>query len=77
MAKHDSSEKAPGNAESPSVVEVTATVEEEYVPDGGKEAWLVVLGSTMGLFASLIQRRERENEAVLVNEACNCCQNPA
>ena len=52
MAKHDSSEKAPGNAENPSVVEVTATVEEEYVPDGGKEAWLVVLGSTMGLFAS-------------------------
>ena len=24
----------------------------EYVPDGGREAWIVVLGTTMALFAS-------------------------
>lgn len=27
-------------------------VPEEHVPDGGKEAWTVVLGSTLALFAS-------------------------
>lgn len=29
-----------------------AEEELEYVPDGGKEAWTVVLGSTLALFAS-------------------------
>ncbi len=34
---------------------IPADVEEpqlEYVPDGGKEAWTVVLGSSLALFAS-------------------------
>lgn len=30
----------------------SAVDELEYVPDGGKEAWTVVLGSTLALFAS-------------------------
>lgn len=29
-----------------------ATEEDEYVPDGGREAWTVVMGSSLALFAS-------------------------
>ena len=32
--------------------EPSAELEPEYVPDGGREAWTVVLGSSFALFAS-------------------------
>ena len=34
----------------------SAVEELEYVPDGGREAWTVVLGSTLALFASSVMR---------------------
>ncbi|KAI0768225.1 major facilitator superfamily domain-containing protein [Trametes elegans] len=48
------SEAPEGQADTtdPSVAEAPPSQELEYVPDGGKGAWMVVVGSCMALFAS-------------------------
>ncbi|KAI0768212.1 major facilitator superfamily domain-containing protein [Trametes elegans] len=40
------------NTADPSIAEAPTPQEAEYVPDGGKDAWVVVVGSSLALFAS-------------------------
>ncbi|KAI8989614.1 hypothetical protein BD414DRAFT_311664 [Trametes punicea] len=46
----------------------------EYVPDGGKEAWVVVLGSSLALFASAGMINAYVRPAFSRVVACMCIQ---